>query len=187
MFWQSPRTQCLNMATHVFLLGLCRSKWHLKGILRQSQKNKSGCKISRPLDPTFMPSTSKTSPTTGPHPFKDPRHLMTPPTPSPCHQMDPPVSVLRQPLQTIVDTHFMFIIEPCFVGHHWLQHHQHDLHFAKQNMCSAKKMVLAGHVWNFSSFRCRKISCRMHLLSNNLCNLKQKIAFKVYLILDVDG
>jgi hypothetical protein len=97
-------------------------------------------------------------------PFQGPCHPMT--SPSPCHHMDPPVFVLHPPLQTIVNTHSMFIIEPCVVGRR-LQHRWHDLHFATRYVFCKKWCPQI--MFEISLFlRCWRITPSLHLTSNNL-------------------
>jgi len=92
------------------------------------------------LDSIFKPSTSKVCPTTWPHPFED--HVIMWPHLFPSHQTDPPIFVFHPPLQTIIDIHVTFVVEPCFISCCWLQHHwhdlQHDLHFATRYMFCKK-------------------------------------------------
>jgi hypothetical protein len=97
-----------------------------------------------------------------------PCHSVTPPTPSPCHQTDPLVSVLCPPMQTIVDTHFTVVVElPSLVvvDCNTIDNICSIIYILQNKVCVLQKMALVDHVWNFPFLRCRRISYIVHLMS----------------------
>jgi hypothetical protein len=91
--------------------------------------------------------------------------------------MDPPIYVLHEPLQTIINIHFAFVIKFRFIGRHQLQHHRHDLHFVTRYVFYKKwHLQIMFEISLFLDVD-GEVPC-LHLTSNNLCNLKQNMVLK---------
>ncbi len=119
-----------------------------------------------PFDPTFMPSTSKTSPTIGPHTFNV--HVIRWPhlhlfhVIRHTHQFLSSIHPCR-PLSTFISSLLLNLTLLVIIDYNTIDNIYNMIYISLNKVCVLQKMVLTNHVWNFPFFRCRRISCIVHL------------------------